>query len=69
MIAQISCRTVRHNGRLVADDLISCCRDYSSGLARLQFSQLTKHHRGPLAGTQCVRRPAIDRLVEGGKAV
>ncbi len=69
MIAQSSCKAVRHNGRLVADDLVSCCRDYSSGLARLQFSRLTKHEQGRLVETQFARRPVVDELVKDGKAV
>ena len=69
MIGQSSCKAVRHNRRLVADDLISYCRDYSSGLARLQFSRLTKHEQGCLVGTQCARKPVVDKLVKGGKAV
>ena len=68
MIAQSSCKAVRHNRRLVADDLISCCRIYSSGLARLQFSWPTKHDQGRLVETQSARRSVVDKLVKGGKA-
>ena len=69
MIAQISCKAVRYDGRLVADDLVSCCRNYSVELARLQFSRPVKRKQGRLVRTQSARRPAVDKLVKGGKAV
>jgi hypothetical protein len=60
MIAQSSCKAVRYNGRLVADDLVSCCRNYSLGSARLQFSRGAKRDEGRLGRTQSARRPAVD---------
>jgi hypothetical protein len=37
MIAQSAYKAVLYNGQPVADDLVSCCRNCSLELARLQF--------------------------------
>jgi hypothetical protein len=69
MIARISCKAVRYHGRLVADDLASCCRDYILGLARLQFFRGSKRDEGLMGRIQSARRLAVDELTKGGKAV
>ncbi len=61
MIAQSSYKAVRYNGRFVAGDLVSCCRNYSFGLARLQFSRGSKRDEGRLSRTQSARRPVVEK--------
>jgi hypothetical protein len=65
MIAQSSCKAVRYDARLVADDFVLCCRNHSVELARLQFSRPVKRNQGRLVRTQSARRPAVDKSVKG----
>jgi hypothetical protein len=48
---------------------IGCKAVRYNGPARLQFSRPIKRKQGRLVRTQSARRPAVDKLVKGGKAV
>ena len=60
MIAESGCKAIRYNGRLVADDLVLCCRLYGASLEHLRFSRVPKCGKERLGEIQHTRRPTDD---------